>query len=50
MDIKQIDAAIDWLKENTSRTPFGEINLTFITHNGKVKRIEKTIVVKEQEN
>ena len=47
MDL-QIKKAAEWLQEQINRYPFGEIGIRLIVHDGQIRRIEKTIIEKEQ--
>ena len=37
-----------WLMHQTKETPFGEVGLLLTIHAGKIKRVSKTIMEKEQ--
>ncbi len=40
---------ITWLKEKSTLMPYSEIDIRLIIHEGKIKRVERTIVEKIQE-
>ncbi|HPV39724.1 MAG TPA: hypothetical protein PKX40_00995 [Spirochaetota bacterium] len=40
---------ITWLKEKATLLPYSEIDIRLIIHDGKIKRVERTIVEKLQE-
>jgi hypothetical protein len=40
--------AIEWARGELCHTDFGEVRLGFIMHDGRLRRIEKIIVLKEQ--
>ena len=40
---------ITWLKEKSTLLPYSEIDIRLIIHDGKIKRMERTIVEKIQE-
>jgi len=48
--MSEINAAFRWLEKESNSLKFGSVGLTVIVHNGEVKRIEKSIVQKEQFN
>jgi len=43
-----IKQASSWIEEQITHLLFGEINIRFIIHEGKIKRIERTITEKVQ--
>jgi hypothetical protein len=47
MSQEQINSLIKWLNEAQKAAPYGEINIKIITHEGKLKRVEKAIIIKE---
>ena len=48
MNGEKIQAAVDFLRQESTRLSFGEVTVKVIIHNGDVKRIERTICEKEQ--
>lgn len=46
MNRLEIDAAAAWLRDQLARVAFGEVGVKLIVHDGKVSRIERTIVEK----
>jgi hypothetical protein len=44
-DVREIS---NWLQAEIDRRPFGEIGIKIVTHAGRIKRIEKTLIEKEQ--
>ena len=47
MDL-QITKAAAWIQNQKEKYPFAEISIKMVMHDGKIKRIEKTVVEKEQ--
>lgn len=45
---KVIAAAINWLEREALRVPYGEVGVVLILHAGRVARIEKTTVERNQ--
>jgi excisionase family DNA binding protein len=41
---------ITWLREKATLLPYSEIDIRLIIHDGKIKRVERTIVEKLQQN
>jgi len=45
--MNKLDKSINWLKDEAANTSFGIVELSVVLHNGKIKRIEKTVTKKE---
>jgi len=46
VEIKSLTA---WLEKSAAALPYGEVIVKVIIHAGKIKRVEKTITIKEQD-
>jgi hypothetical protein len=44
----EIARATLWLQEQAERTPFGQVSITLVLHDGRVARLEKSLILKEQ--
>lgn len=45
-----INDTVRWLAEKSALFPFAEINIRVIIHEGRIKRIERTVTEKIQDN
>jgi hypothetical protein len=43
---RELAAAVNWFRQQAQVTPFGEISLRLILHNGKLSRVERETVSK----
>ncbi len=46
--ISSYEELLQWMNNQAEQKPYSEIGVKFIVHGGKVVRIEKTIIEKEQ--
>lgn len=44
----EIQQAAEWIQAEIDRDPFAEVGVRLVTHDGKVTRIEKSIVSKHK--
>jgi len=45
-EISQVNESIAWLNEKARLHPYAELNIRMIIHEGKIKRIERTVMEK----